>query len=116
MIRTTLTRFTLACGLAAGMSVSLAGIAAAQSTEPHPGPVQQRIDKQDSRIEQGVNSGKLSPQEAAKLQKRDAQIEADRQRDLAAHNGHLTAHERENLNHKLNKTSHKIEHEKHVPN
>ena len=73
-----------------------------------PGPVQQRIDNQDQRINAGVKSGALTPGEAARDESHDARIEAARNRDLAEHGGHLTPAERANLNHRLNHNSARI--------
>jgi len=70
------------------------------------GEVQNRIDKQEKRIDQGVNSDQLTPKEAANLEAREAKIEKDRQKALA--DGKMTKAERNKLNRQENKQSRKI--------
>jgi hypothetical protein len=75
------------------------------------GEVQDRIDNQEKRIDQGVNSAQLTPTEAANLEAREAQIEKNRQKALA--DGKMTKAERRNLNRQENKQSRKIYRKKH---
>jgi hypothetical protein len=76
-------------------------------------PVQQRIDNQQQRIDTGVATGALTRHEAANDESADRHLQADCNRDLADHGGHLTAAERANLNHRLNKSSGHIYNTKH---
>ena len=70
-----------------------------------------RQANQEKRIDLGVASGSLTTNEAAKLNKRETKIEADK---LAAKaDGQITPAERHKLNHELNQTSREIKHEKH---
>jgi hypothetical protein len=73
------------------------------------------IDKrqaiQQKRIEQGVKSGALTGREAARLEKREAKIEADKQ--AAKADGKVTLAERKKLNRELDSTSRAIHHQKH---
>ncbi|MBT8440259.1 MAG: hypothetical protein KJO91_11070 [Gammaproteobacteria bacterium] len=70
-----------------------------------------RVDKQKSRIRQGVKSGELTRKEASKLrhqQKKIAKLERKLSRD-----GYLTRHERKKLNRRQNKASERIYRLKH---
>lgn len=77
------------------------------------GEVKNREENQQDRIDQGVKSGELTPQEAANLEKAEAKIEKDRQTALA--DGKLTPKEKVKLDREQNKLSHKIFVKKHNP-
>ena len=73
--------------------------------------IDHRQANQEKRIDQGVASGALTTNEAAKLNKREAKIESDK---LAAKSdGQITPAERHKLNHELNQNSRAIKREKH---
>jgi hypothetical protein len=86
---------------------------ASEAAHADPGPVQQRIDNQQQRINNGVATGALTNHEAAHDEATDARLQADRNRDLADHGGHLTPAERANLNRRLNHSSAHIYNTKH---
>jgi len=70
-----------------------------------------RVEKQKSRIREGVKSGELTRKEASKLrhqQKKIARLERKFRRD-----GYLTRHERKKLNRQQNKASERIYRLKH---
>ncbi len=97
-------------GLAALALVSvLSQSAGAQS---HRNNIGTRLSEQEARIRQGVASGQLTRQEAARLRERDIAIRFD-----AAHaritGGHMTAAERARLEEKLNRSSKAIYNQKH---
>ena len=75
------------------------------------GEVKNREENQQDRIAQGVNSGALTPQETARLQKGEQKIEANRQTALA--DGKLTPKEKRKLNRQETKQSKKINKLKH---
>jgi len=75
--------------------------------------VNQRTRNQQKRIGEGLESGKISAGEAAKLEKQEAAIKRQERADRAAHNGHLTKAEQRDLNHELNQTSKEIYQDKH---
>lgn len=84
------------------------GPAPAQSNDPGINRMQER---QENRIEQGAESEKLTPREAARLegeQKRIAELEERLKSD-----GTLTARERTRLRHELNQSRRHIERLKH---
>ena len=87
--------------LALGISVS------AQST---PG-VDNRQQRQQKRIKQGVKNGSLTKREAAKLEA--GQAKTRKMERKAKADGTVTASERAKLQHRENKTSKKIYHQKH---
>jgi hypothetical protein len=74
-----------------------------------------RIDKreahQQARIQQGVNSGQLTPREANRLERQQGHIEAAEAR--ARSDGKVTAHERAHLTRMQNRASRDIHRQKH---
>ena len=81
---------------------------AAQTQTP---VVDQRQANQQDRIQQGVQSGQLTPKETAKLEKGQAKVET--MKEKAAADGKVTAKERKKLAKAQNKQSKKIYKEKH---
>jgi|WetSurSiteA1Bulk_404760.scaffolds.fasta_scaffold17739_2 CRISPR/Cas system-associated endoribonuclease Cas2 len=73
--------------------------------------IQQRMQNQERRIQQGVNSGQLTPKEAGRLQAREAKIKQDEARMKS--DGQLTAKERKKLNKELDNASDRIYKQKH---
>jgi hypothetical protein len=119
--------------LAAG-SLIFVGASAAQTVTPPPpstspnasaGPgvmdpghprvneVNGREANQQQRIANGIQSGKLSPQEASNLEKREASVQRQEQHDMAEHGGHLTKGEQNRLNQRQNNISKSIHKDKH---
>ena len=103
-----------------------AGSAAAQTTttsgagpgvvdpgHPRVNQVNGRQANQQRRIANGVNSGKLTPGQTANLEKREANVQAREQKDMAAHNGHLTKAEQRGINRQQNRISKSIYKDKH---
>jgi len=78
-----------------------------------PGEVQQRVDTQQQRINQGVASGQLTHHEAAVDESHLRADERQRNADLRANGGHLTPAEKAHLNHNLNHNSARIYRTKH---
>ena len=81
---------------------------AAQTSTPR---VDQRQANQEARMQQGVQSGQLTPKETAKLEKGQAKVQAAG--DKAKADGVVTPKERAKLAKKQNKQSRKIYREKH---
>ena len=114
--------------LAAG-TLMFVGASAAQTATPPPTPeagpgvvdpnhprvneVNNREERQQDRIANGIKSGKISPEKAANLEKREADVQKQEQRDMAKHGGHLTKAEQRRLNDRENKISHSIHKDKH---
>ncbi|MBA5636472.1 hypothetical protein H3H37_05330 [Duganella sp. LX20W] len=70
-----------------------------------------RQERQEMRIDQGINSGQLTGKETANLEKREAKIEADKVKAEA--DGKVTRQERAHLNRELDHSSNKIYRKKH---
>jgi hypothetical protein len=96
--------------------LSKANEAGATTTDPgHPrvNEVNQRETDQSQRIAQGVNSGTLTPQEDARLDKGAQRIQNREANDLVKNNGHLTPAEQLRLNRQENRESDRIYMDKH---
>jgi hypothetical protein len=106
---------TLVLSAAALAFASFCGPVSAQEDPGHPriNEVQGRIDNQEKRIDQGVNKGQITPNQAARDMRRDARIERQLKRDEAKHNGHITKGEQARLNRELNRNSNKIYDQRH---
>jgi hypothetical protein len=112
MKSTLISRITLMSLLLSAAAVS--GTALAQS-EPAPVPdhprvneVNQRLDNQQNRIQNGVADGQINAKQAARDEKHDSNIAARESADQARHGGHLTKTEQRHLNKSLNKNSGRI--------
>src|SRR5712671_4175901 len=90
--------------LAAVVGISLAAGAA---------EVDRRERRQQDRIAEGVQSGQLTPAETARLERKEARIHREIQRDRAANGGTLTPAERRRINRQQNRASRQIYREKH---
>jgi hypothetical protein len=96
----------------AGLGSSLA---MAQDVPDHPrvNEVNQRLDNQQARINQGLANGTMSGKEAARDEAHDANIAKRESVDEAKHDGHLTKAEQNRLNKSENKNSRRIYRQKH---
>ncbi len=97
-------------------AVTTAGVVAAFTAAMIPSlaradEVQDRIQRQNARINQGVRSGQLTQGEYRRDDARLDRIEAQRRRDLR--NGPLTSAEEKRLNRELNRNSDGIHFTKH---
>jgi len=89
---------------------TIAALPAAAASTQTPA-VDQRQVNQEARIQQGVQSGQLTPKEDAKLEKAQGKIEADKEKAQA--DGKVTSKERKKLAKEQNKQSKKISKQKH---
>jgi hypothetical protein len=94
--------------LAALTAAAFALPALAQTQTPG---IDKRQANQDARIQQGVQSGQLTPKETAKLEKGQAKV--DKMEAKAKEDGKVTAKERKKIAKAQNKQSKKIYKEKH---
>jgi hypothetical protein len=94
--------------LAALVAAAAIPMVAAEASTPL---VDQRQANQEARIQQGVQSGQLTPKETAKLEKGQEKVQV--MKDKAAADGKVTAKERKKLAKAQNKQSKKIYKEKH---
>ena len=113
---------TLAVG-----GLMIAGSAAAQTStntsgagpgvvdpfHPRVNQVNRRQERQQQRIGNGIENGKLSPKQTSNLEKREASVQNREQKDMAAHNGHLTKAEQKGINRQQNRISKSIYKDKH---
>jgi len=94
-------------------STSGAGPGVVDPGHPRVNEVNRRQERQQQRIAKGVQNGKLSPQQTANLEKREAKVDNREQKDMAAHNGHLTKAEQRGINRQQNRISKSIHNDKH---
>jgi hypothetical protein len=87
----------------------------AQTVPDHPrvNEVNQRLDNQQARINQGLANGTMTGKQAAHDEAHDANIAKRESVDEAKHNGHLTKGEQNRLNKSENKNSRRIYKQKH---
>jgi hypothetical protein len=90
-------------------------LAMAQDVPDHPrvNEVNQRLDNQQARINQGLANGTMTGKEAARDEAHDANIAKRESVDEAKHDGHLTKAEQNRLNKSENKNSRHIYRQKH---
>ena len=98
------------CLTALGTSFSMA-----QTVPDHPrvNEVNQRLDNQQARINQGLAKGTMTGKQAARDEAHAANIAKRESVDEAKHNGHLTKGEQNRLNKSENKNSRRIYKQKH---
>ena len=94
-------------------STSGAGPGVVDPGHPRVNEVNRRQERQQQRIAKGVQNGKLSPQQTANIEKREAKVDNREQKDMAAHNGHLTKAEQRGINRQQNRISKSIHNDKH---
>ena len=95
-------------GVAIAVALIFAGSAYAQTATPN---IDKRQANQEKRIEQGVKSGELTAKETARLENREAKLQADKQKAKA--DGVVTKKERAKLQQEANRDSKAIYRQKH---
>jgi hypothetical protein len=75
--------------------------------------VDSRAAHQQHRIAQGVESGRLTPREVARLERKEARIHRQVRSERAANGGHLTRAERRQINREQKRVSRQIYRAKH---
>lgn len=90
------------------MTIIFAGSAFAQTATPN---IDKRQANQEKRIDQGVNSGELTKREAARLEGREARLQANKEKARA--DGVVTKQERAKLQREANRDSKAIYRQKH---
>jgi hypothetical protein len=103
----------LAGSAAAQTSISGAGPGVVDPGHPRVNEVNKREQNQQKRIGNGVSNGKLTSQQTANLEKRETKVQNREQKDMAAHNGHLTKAEQKGINRQQNRISKSIYKDKH---
>jgi|SRR5579863_5198224 len=120
-------KFTSSLIVLAAGSLIFAGSAVAQTSttttsgagpgvvdpgHPRVNEVNQREQNQQNRIANGLKNDKLSANQAANLEKREANLQSREQKDMAQHNGHLTKANQRQLNRQENRISKSIHKDK----
>ena len=95
--------------------ISMQSMAQTAPVPDHPreNEVNQRLDNQQARINQGVANGTMSGSQAARDEKHDANIAQREAVDESKHNGHITKAEQRRLNKSENRNSKRIYRQKH---
>lgn len=75
---------------------------------PRVNEVNQRLDNQQNRTQNGVADGQINAKQEARDEKQDANVAQRESADEAKHNGHLTKQEQNNLNKSENHDSRRI--------
>ncbi|MGA8299258.1 MAG: hypothetical protein WCB53_02600 [Terriglobales bacterium] len=94
-------------------TTSGAGPGVVDPGHPRVNEVNQREANQQQRIGNGVKNGTLTPRQTSNLEKREANVQNREQKDMAAHNGHLTKAEQRGINRQQNRISKSIYKDKH---
>jgi hypothetical protein len=104
-----------AAGLACALLVCVQSRAQTAPVPGHPreNEVNQRLDNQQARINQGLAKGTMTGAQAARDEKHDANIAQREAVDESKHNGHITKAEQARLNKSENKNSKRIYKQKH---
>jgi len=99
------------------IGIALSAATAFAQTPPAPQDdkptINQRLENQHDRIVNGTKDGQLTKGERTTLRADDAAIRAQERVYRNANDGHLTNHERRQLNHELNRTSRQIHRDRH---
>jgi uncharacterized lipoprotein YajG len=80
---------------------------------PRVNQVNSRETRQQQRIANGEKNGTLNSAQAARLEKRESNLQNREQKDMAQHNGHLTKAEQRGLNRQENRISRSTYRDKH---
>ena len=99
-------RTLVATFLTAGMLLSTTAMAAE-------GRIQNRRERQQQRIGEGVENGKLTPRETARLEHQQAGLNKQIRTDRKANGGTLTGQEKAQINREQNRLSGNIYRTKH---
>jgi hypothetical protein len=94
----------------------VAGVAQAgdwRADHPRRAQVNNRLNRQNRRIDEGVKSGRLSHGQAKQLHEEDHAMRQQERSEAAEHGGHITKREQRQLNREENGSSRQIYDEKH---
>ncbi|MBE1162495.1 hypothetical protein [Dyella acidiphila] len=102
-------------GLVIGAAMIASPVMAQTDVPGHPrvNEVNNRLDNQQNRINNGLKNGTMTQGQAARDEKHDSNIARRESVDEAKHDGHLTKQEQKNLNHSENHNSRNIYRQKH---
>ena len=94
-------------------NTSGAGAGKVDPNHPRVNQVNRREQNQQNRIANGIKNDKLTPGQAANLEKGQQRLQNNEKRDMAKDNGHLTKQDQKQLNKEANHQSAKIYKDKH---
>jgi uncharacterized lipoprotein YajG len=94
-------------------NTSGAGAGVDDPNHPRVNQINQREQNQQNRIANGIKNDKLTPAQAARLEKGQQRLVNNEKKDMAADNGHLTKKDQRQLNREANRQSRKIYKDKH---
>ena len=94
-------------------NTSGAGPGVVDPGHPRVNEVNRREQNQQNRVANGLKNGTMNSQQAANVEKREASLQNQEQKDMAAHNGHLTKAEQKGINRQQNRISKSIYKDKH---
>lgn len=104
-------------GLVFVSAIMLCGLAATSSAQTtyhryHHRNINQRQENQQDRIARGINSGRLTPREASRLERQETRLNS-KEAKYRASGGRLTSQERRKLQRGLNRENRRIYRQKH---
>lgn len=107
--------YLAAAGLLCAGLISMQSMAQTAPVPDHPreNQVNQRLDNQQARVDQGLANGTMNGRQAARDEKHDANIAQREAVDESKHNGHITKAEQSRLNRAENRNSRRIYRQKH---
>jgi hypothetical protein len=94
-------------------NTSGAGAGVDDPNHPRVNQINQREQNQQNRIANGIKNDKLTPGQAARLEKGQQRLVNNEKKDMAANKGHLTKKDQRQLNREANRQSRKIYKDKH---
>lgn len=94
-------------------NTSGAGAGVDDPNHPRVNQINRREQNQQNRIANGIKNDKLTPAQAARLEKGQQRLVNNEKKDMAADNGHLTKKDQRQLNREANRQSRKIYKDKH---
>lgn len=93
-------------------NTSGAGPGVVDPGHPRVNQINQRQENQQDRIANGIKNGKLTPGQAARLERGEQRLDNQEKKDMAADGGHLTKQDQRQLNREANHMSKRIAHDK----
>jgi len=90
-----------------------AGAGVVDPGHPRVNEVNKREQNQQNRVANGLKNGTMNAQQASNIEKREASVQNQEQKDMAANGGHLTKAEQRQLNARQNRISKSIYKDKH---
>lgn len=106
---------TLGTAAAQTQNSNTSGAGPGQVDPGHPrvNQINRRETNQQNRIANGIKNGKLTPGQAARLERGEQRLQNNEKKDMAKDNGHLTKQDQRQLNREANHMSKRIYKDKH---